>query len=101
MSRLLLTSGLLAAALAVSACTTGVSSVNPAAPVPVAGFVTDRIAFDRFIAMQPTPEMFRRAYPDVMLVLPGDIATKELRMNNSRYFAQLDGEGRISGGRFM
>lgn len=99
MSRLLLTLGLLAAALAVNACTTGVPSVNPDAPVP--GVVTDRTAFDRFIATRPTPERFRRVYPDVLLVMPIDIATKELRLNHSRYFAQLDGEGRISGGRFM
>jgi hypothetical protein len=58
-------------------------------------------AFDQFIATRPTPEEFRRVYPDVTLVLPGQIATKELRFNNSRYFAQLDEQNRISGGRFQ
>lgn len=69
-------------------------------PAPVAGHVTDRASFDAFIATRPLPEDFRRAYPDVLLVLPGDMATKELRFNNSRYFAELDADGRIAGGRF-
>jgi hypothetical protein len=72
---------------------------SQAAPV-VAGYVTDMAAFEAFIATRPTPEQFRARYPDVLLVLPGQIATKELRLNNSRYFAELDGEGRITGGRF-
>jgi hypothetical protein len=33
--------------------------------------------------------------------MPGDITTKEMRLNNSRYFAELDADGRIVGGRFM
>ncbi len=87
---------LLAAAL--GAC--NAAPAVPDAPAPVPGYVTDTPAFERFIATRPTPAAFRRTYPDVQLVLPGEIATKELRMNNSRYFAQLDADGRISGGRF-
>jgi len=68
---------------------------------PRAGFVTDMPAFEVFIATRPTPQVFRQTYPDVQLVLPGDITTKEFRMNNSRYFAVLDGAGRITGGRFQ
>jgi len=68
---------------------------------PVAGFVTDLPGFEQFIATTPTPEQFRARYPDVTLVLPGSMASKEFRMNNSRYFAQLDAAGRISGGRFQ
>lgn len=68
---------------------------------PLRGNVTDVAAFERYIATQPTPAQFRAQYPDVSLVLPGEIATKELRMDNSRYFAQLDADGRIVGGRFM
>ncbi len=93
----------LAALLAITACQ-GVPSVDSKTSPqfkPVAGFVTDSAAFDRFIASKPTPEQFRSIYPDVHLVLPGDIATKEFRSNSSRYFAELDAEGRISGGRFM
>ena len=70
-------------------------------PPPVAGNVTDLHAFARFITGKPTPEQFRAAYPHVVLVLPGQIATREFRMTNSRYFAELDGDGRISGGKFM
>lgn len=84
-------------AAAVSACQTA-----PAAqPRPVAGYVTDMKAFDAFIATRPTPEQFRVAYPDVMLVTPGTMTTREMRHNNSRYFPTLDGEGRITGGSFM
>ena len=68
---------------------------------PIAGFVTDTAAFDAFIATTPTPEQFKARYPDVTLALPGSINTKEMRMNNSRYFAQLDAQGRITGGRFQ
>lgn len=75
--------------------------MNRALPEPVPGYVTDVPAFERFIALRPTPEEFRRVYPDVTLVLPGQIATKELRLNNSRYFAELDEDGRIIGGRFQ
>ncbi|HET6552816.1 MAG TPA: lipoprotein [Dyella sp.] len=71
------------------------------APVPVHGFVTDTATFDTFIATHPTPDQFRVAYPDVQLVLPGTVATREFRSNNSRYFAELDAQGRITGGKFM
>lgn len=72
-----------------------------ATPAPVHGFVTDMTAFDAFIATHPTPDQFKAAYPDVLLVLPGTIATREMRSNNSRYFAELDANGRITGGKFM
>lgn len=68
---------------------------------PVAGFVTDMKAFDAFIATKPTPEQFHIAYPDVMLVTPGTMTTREMRQNNSRYFPKMDAEGRIVGGSFM
>ncbi|HXP00711.1 MAG TPA: hypothetical protein VN813_09415 [Luteibacter sp.] len=82
---------------ALSACQT-----SPAAqPKPVAGFVTDVKAFDAFIATRPTPAQFRAAYPDVILVTPDMMTTREMRQNNSRYFPKLDAEGRIVGGSFM
>ncbi len=68
---------------------------------PVAGFVTDLAAFEQFIATAPTPEQFRARYPDVTLALPGSINSKEMRLNNSRYFAQLDAQGCITGGKFQ
>ena len=75
---------------------------SPAAqPRPVAGFVTDMKGFDAFIATKPTPEQFRAAYPDVSLVTPGMMSTREMRQNNSRYFPKLDDQGRIVGGSFM
>lgn len=89
--------------LAATACKS--KPVNPASPernpAAVSGYVTDLPAFERFIATQPTPEQFSSMYPDVKLVLPYDIATKELRLNFSRYFAKLDDKGRIIGGQFQ
>ncbi|WP_430391961.1 LPS translocon maturation chaperone LptM [Dyella sp. 20L07] len=73
----------------------------PAAPVVVHGFVTDLKAFTAFIDTHPTPEQFRATYPDVLLITPGMVSTRELRNNNSRYFADLDKDGRITGGKFM
>lgn len=67
----------------------------------IPGFVTELSAFEQFIATGPTPAQFRARYPDVTLALPGSINTKELRLNNSRYFAQLNVQGRISGGQFQ
>ena len=90
---------LLLATLSLAAC--AAPPPQPAMSQPVSGFVTDASGFEAFIATQPTPEQFKARYPDVTLVLPGSMATKELRMNNSRYFAQLDAQGRISGGKFQ
>jgi hypothetical protein len=70
-------------------------------PRPVAGFVTDTKAFDAFIATKPTPEQFHAAYPDVMLVTPDMMTTREMRQNNSRYFPKMDATGHIVGGSFM
>ena len=77
------------------------SSKSPAAPAPVHGFVTDMAAFDAFIARRTTVDEFRAAYPDVLLILPNMPTTMEMRYNNSRYFTEIDGDGRVSGGRFQ
>ena len=97
MSRFLLISAALAATLSLSACG---SSVSLAEPQPVRGYVSNMGTFQSFVATRPTPSGFKRMYPDVQLVLPQDIATMEMRNNNSRYFAQLDDNGRITGGSF-
>lgn len=103
LQRRTITAALVAVSLALGAC----ACRQPAQPVaesemaPTPGKVTDLTAFERFIAGQPTPEQFRARYPDVQLVLPGTIATKEFRSDNSRYFPKLDGQGRIVGGSFM
>lgn len=106
--RIVLVSGLSTVVLLLAACVQPepVSSISPggSAPsssTPMPGVVTDLAGFERFIATRPTPQAFRQRYPDVTLVMPGMIATKEMRSNNSRYFAELDAEGRISGGRFQ
>ncbi len=70
-------------------------------PAPtVHGYVTDMKAFDAFIATHPVPDAFRARYPDVQLVMPGTITTLEFRTNNSRYYPELDKDGRIIGGHF-
>lgn len=60
----------------------------------------ERNAFNKFIAGKPTPLEFRAAYSCVTLILPGDIATMEMRKDDSRYQAVLDVHGRIVGGSF-
>lgn len=62
--------------------------------------VTDLVAFAQFIAGRPTVSAFQAAYGCVHLVLPGDFSTRELRHDNSRYFAEVDSFGRIVGGYF-
>jgi hypothetical protein len=51
-----------------------------------------------FVASLPTPEEFQQAFPDVWLVLPGDIVSRSFCSQYYRFIAELDGEGRISGG---
>jgi hypothetical protein len=63
--------------------------------------VTDVAAFEVFVGGKPTAAEFRAAYGCLQLVMPGDITTKEIRSNNSRYFAQVDKFGRIVGGQFQ
>ena len=73
------------------------------AVLPTAGTcgVTRLDAFAQFIASRPTVSTFQAAYGCVQLVLPGDISTREMRHDNSRYFAEVDSFGRIVGGRFQ
>lgn len=86
--------------LSLAACTVPATQTTMST-TPITGFVTDVVSFEQFIATTPTPEQFKAQYPDVTLVLPGSITTKEMRMNRSRYFAQLDTQGRITGGKFQ
>lgn len=86
--------------LAITACTPA-ATPQAEAPVSKAASVDDLPSFEQFIAGKPTPQDFRARYPNVTLVLPGDIATRELRMDRSRYFAELDEQQRISGGKFQ
>jgi PBP1b-binding outer membrane lipoprotein LpoB len=105
MHRIFVLAGLAGVALLLGACVqpqAGAESAPPAAEEgAVRGKVTDLARFERFIATRPTPAEFSAHYPDVLLVLPGMIVTKELRSDHSRYFPQLDADGRIGGGRFM
>jgi len=77
------------------------TNAGPDLPEPRPGVVTDLDAFQEFIALAPTPEQFREVYPGVVLILPGDVATREYRADNSRYFADLDDDGNITGGSFQ
>jgi hypothetical protein len=88
------------AALAAALALTGCQATTKPMPLPVHGYVSDMPAFDAFIARHPTPAQFHAAYPDVQLVLPGTVTTMEFRSNNSRYYAELDADGRITGGHF-
>ena len=93
-------------ALALVPCLAACAAPGTAPPdtttsAPMPGRVTDMKTFGAFIESRPTVEQFRARYPDVVLVQPGEIATKEYRTDNSRYFAQFDVEGRIVGGSFQ
>lgn len=99
MKQLLLS--VLVSLFALSACAMN-DTREEALPEPRSGNVTDVAAFKGFLeAFRPTPEELRQVYPDLHIVLPGDIATKEYRMDNSRFFAVLDDDGRIIDGRFQ
>jgi hypothetical protein len=56
--------------------------------------------FNKFIAGKPTPAQFSAEFSCLTLVLPGDMATSEVRTDNSRFFAELDVHGRIVDGSF-
>lgn len=77
------------------------SATASADTAPMPGRVTDMKAFGAFMATRPTPAQFQARYPDVVLVQPGEVATKEFRTDNSRFFAEFDVEGRIVGGSFQ
>lgn len=63
--------------------------------------ITDMDAFAAFIATRPTPEALRERYPGLAVITPDMMATRELRTDNSRYFVELDAEGRVTGGKFQ
>lgn len=68
---------------------------------PVRTSITDLDTFNAFIATRPTPEALRTRYPGLLVVTPGTITTRELRGDNSRYFVELDEQGKVIGGRFQ
>jgi hypothetical protein len=73
----------------------------PAPAAPMRTPITDLSAFQAFIATHPSPEALRARYPGLLVVLPGEISTRELRSDNSRFFAALDADGRVVGGQFQ
>ena len=87
-------------ALAAGGCAVHKTETRADGPEPRPGKVEQMNPFLHFIETRPTPEEFERVYPDVMLVMPGDIVTQEYRTDNSRFFAELDEDGRITGGEF-
>jgi len=86
--------------LGVAACAPEHSEGGSEVAEPRAGTVEDVDRFRQFLESRPTPEAFERVYPGVHLVLPGDIVTQEYRTDRSRFFAELDEQGRITGGEF-
>ncbi|GFZ88755.1 hypothetical protein [Dyella caseinilytica] len=62
--------------------------------------VVNMDSFESYISTHPTPEDFKKMYPGVQLMMPGMISTMEIRYDNSRFFPQLDKDGRIIGGDF-
>ncbi len=87
-------------ALVAGGCAVHKTETRADGPEPRPGTVEQMNPFLHFLESRPTPEEFERVYPDVMLVLPGDIVTQEYRTDNSRFFAELDADGRIHDGDF-
>lgn len=87
-------------ALAAGGCGVYKTETRDDGPEPRPGTVEQMNPFLHFLETRPTPEEFERVYPDVVLVLPGDIATHEYRQDHSRFFAELDEDGRIHDGAF-
>jgi hypothetical protein len=56
--------------------------------------------FKSFLATKPTPAQFHKRYPKVALILFGAESGKSARTDDSRFFAQLDDNGHIVGGKF-
>lgn len=77
----------------------GVASPEDALQHNRSGILTGLSTLDAFIQSRPTPEEFQQAYPDVWLILPGDIVSRGFCSQYYRYVAEIDAEGRISGGR--
>lgn len=64
------------------------------------GVWVDVVAFQRLLATNPTPAELRAAFPEVLVILPDEMATREFRFDQSRFFAMLDDAGRVYGGEF-
>ncbi|MBE1162088.1 hypothetical protein [Dyella acidiphila] len=64
------------------------------------GGVVNMDSFESFVATHPTTDEFKKMYPGVQLMLPGMISTMEIRYDNTRFFPQVDKDGRIIGGDF-
>lgn len=58
------------------------------------------VDFKSFLATKPTPAQFHKRYPNVSLILFGAESGKNARTDDSRFFAQLDDNGHIVGGKF-
>ncbi|MEQ9814339.1 MAG: hypothetical protein RLO50_16285 [Azospirillaceae bacterium] len=65
------------------------------------GVWVDTVRFRALIAQRPTLDALAQAFPEVHFVGPDQIATMELRFDQSRFFAELDADGRVVGGRFQ
>lgn len=74
------------------------STQQPHEPEAAAGISKDISELPAFVASRPTPEEFQQAFPDVWLILPGDIVSREVCSEYYRFIAELDGDGRIKGG---
>jgi len=64
------------------------------------GVWLDVLPFQQLMATAPDPQTLRDAYPEILVVLPGDIVTEEMRLDQSRFFARLGEDGLIYGGEF-
>jgi len=93
--RSLIVISLFAALVAVPAAA---SAPQPSEPDRTVDTAKDISELPAFVASRPTPEEFQQAFPEIWLVLPGDIVSRSVCSEYFRFMAELDAEGRISGG---
>lgn len=91
MTSLAISCALLAAPVAASHPTTSEEVARVAATL-------DSAELRAFVESRPTPDEFHQAFPDVWLILPGDIVSRDTCSQYHRFIAELDPNGRISGG---
>jgi hypothetical protein len=58
------------------------------------------MAFQDYLATRPTPDEFRARFSEITLVMPGDAATRDLRLDCSRFFGNTGEDGHVVSGRF-
>ncbi len=68
-------------------------------PLP-GGAAVPTMAFRDFLATRPRPAEIRARYGEIAQVVPDDRATRAPRVDCSRFFTDVDVDGKVIDGRF-